>query len=256
MGRTDLVEFCNLALRTLFERNPPSQLLLLRLCLDRFDGDDLPTYYIKSLVDQACILGLRHLTVELHSVHLLLLLPHIFSLQDLESLALSYFSLESPSIYFPITLTHLKRLCLSIVHIESNMLTQLIGSLTVLEILDLMALFILPNINLTSMSIRKLTISSSSSCNLRISIPSLEFLELLIQGPAHAQWSELSVLRSCSEWEVSALKKAYIQLQDISKKNVHVIFQMLGAIAHVEELYLHIQESSVCFLSLLIFLEF
>lgn len=243
---TDFVGFLNLVNRTLFYRNPPSPLFRLCLHLDHYNVDLLPSY-ISSLVIKASTLGLRHLTVELDPEKLLPLLPLIFSLHSLESLSIRYMFLHPPNLSFPITLTHLKSLYLNVVYMKKSMLTQLIGAMMVLEDLNLQAQSSFAEINLTSGTVRRLILCSRCSTNLRISIPSLEVLELEIKGPSSDLFSELTVFKNCSQWEVPALKKAVIQLEYVSKKNVSDIYKMLETIPHVEELHLDIQQSLVIY---------
>ncbi|KAJ1688791.1 hypothetical protein LUZ63_012946 [Rhynchospora breviuscula] len=232
-----LDKFLALADRTILHRNPSFSLLSLHLELYYFDLS-LPNSYMPSLLAKAASLGLCHLTI-VGYLHLQPILPIIFSIKTLKSLALPNVVGDHhhvfPSGFAFTSLTSLS-LGFSSIDLDPSKFNQLLSKLCSLEELQLNICSI-SSLIISSQTIRKLKleITGSELDTLSLFLPLLESLNL-------RTWQIFPSLHI--HGEVPSLKSAVIGLDELHAQDVSAVTKLLNFISHLEELRLHLREST------------
>ncbi|KAJ4813098.1 F-box family protein [Rhynchospora pubera] len=232
-----LDKFVALADRTILHRNPSFSLLSLHLELYYFDLS-LPNSYMPSLLAKAASLGLCHLTI-VGYVHLQPILPIIFSIKTLKSLALPNVAEDHhhvfPSKFAFTSLTSLS-LGFSSIDLDPPNFNQLLSELRSLEELQL-DICSISSLIISSQTIRKLKleISGSELHTLSLFLPSLESLNLR----SRELFPSLHI-----HGEVPSLKSAVIGLDELHAQDVTAVTKLLNFISHLEELRLLLREST------------
>ncbi|XP_078182353.1 uncharacterized protein LOC144575956 [Carex rostrata] len=197
---------------------------------------------VSSLLFKARSLDLRHLAMEHFWLSdFLPILPIVFAITSLRCLSLRLLSHYIQELNFPsgINLTCLRSLSLQLIVIDLANLNPFLSELCSLEDLHL-DIKDTPGFSLSSQTIRKLKLIFTRRTKkldiVGLSLPLLESLHLEIR------YDLRNLLHIHAK--VPLLRKAVIKLGYIREKNVHTIDGLLNCISHVEELSLHLDEST------------
>ncbi|XP_078167280.1 FBD-associated F-box protein At5g60610-like [Carex rostrata] len=227
--------FNDVTSRCLRLRDPSAS--LLSFCLKTKSWRPIPIKLISNWLNRAHSLGLRDLSLHIHTDTIESLFPLILSFGSLHSLLINCVDSVSAFSFQPLVprtypLTQLKYLYIK-ARISNSELKTFIMEQRNLEYLCIEPLGSC-SVDLSSQSVKKLKLCSKwTSSKIYLSFPKLEFLDLSISVGMQLNQFQF-------HGEMPVLRKALVEISSLPEEGVPDLHEILKSITKVSELTLHI----------------